>query len=145
VAAAEAAAFFCLVCAPPLAAPAPAAPREGVPVPRLVVVPRAGDGRGGETTLETERTLPADAAVGLLSLERSTLRGTLGGGGAGAALRALASDAAVGANKPDVGKEGRAAGKDGTPASAPAPAPEPAAFFDDGVLGRGVVLLENGV
>lgn len=116
-----------------------------MPVARLVVVPRAGDGREGEgeATLETERTLPADAAVGLLSLERSTLRGTLGGGGGGAALRALASDAAVGANKPDVGKEVRGAGTgtDGTPASALAPA----AFFEDGVLGRGGVVFENGV
>jgi hypothetical protein len=106
-----------------------------VPVPRLVADPRAGDGRGGEATLATERTLPADAAVGLLSLERSTLRGTLGGGGGGAALRALARDAAVGANRPDVGMEGRGTG--GMDASARA-----LAFFDDGVFGRGVTFAD---
>jgi hypothetical protein len=66
------------------------------------------------------RTFPADAAVGLLSRDRSTLRGTLGGGGGAGALRALASEAAVGAKRPDVGREARGA-----------------AFFDAGVLGRG--------
>ena len=87
------------------------------------------------------RALPADAAVGLLSLERSTLRGTLGGGGGGATLRALASEAAVGANRPDVGMDGRGTGgTDGTPAAGAAAASARAlAFFDDGVLGRGVV------
>jgi len=140
VASAVTAAFFGVMRAPPRPAP----PREGVPVPRLVAVPRAGDGREGETTLATERTLPADAAVGLLSLERSTLRGTLGGGGAGAALRALARDAAVGANRPDVGMEGRGTGgTDGTPAAAAVTASARAlAFFDDGVFGRGVVLAD---
>ena len=92
------------------------------------------------------RTLPADAAVGLLSLERSTLRGTLGGGGGGAALRALASDAAVGANRPDAGMEGRGTGgTDGTPVAAAAAAAASAralALFDDGVFGRGVVFAD---
>ena len=87
------------------------------------------------------RALPADAAVGLLSLERSTLRGTLGGGGGGATLRALASDAAVGANRPDVGMDGRGTGgTDGTPAAAAASA-RVLAFFDDGVFGRGVMFV----
>ena len=126
-----------------------APPREGVPVPRFAAVPRAGDDREGETTLATVRTLPADAAVGLLSLERSTLRGTLGGAGGGAALRALASDAAVGANRPDVGMEGRGtAGTGGVPAAAAAAAAASAralAFFDDGVFGRGVVFAEDVV
>jgi hypothetical protein len=89
--------------------------------------------------LAIERTLPADAAVGLLSRERSTLRGTLGGGGGNVALRALASDAAVGANKPDVGREGRGAWTGGVPTAL-----VPAALFDDGVLGRSVVF-EEGV
>ena len=110
------------ICAPPrAAAAAAAAPRDGPFVARLVVVPRTGDGRGGETTLATARTLPADAAVGLLSRERSTFRGTLGGTGGGGALRDLASEAAVGANRPDEGREGR----ETTPAC-----------FDDGVFGR---------
>lgn len=126
-----------------------APPREGVPVPRFATVPRAGDDRGGETTLATVRTLPADAAVGLLSLERSTLRGTLGGAGGGAALRALASDAAVGANRPEVGMEGRGtAGTGGVPAAEAAAAAASAralAFFDDGVFGRGVVFAESVV
>ena len=124
-----------------------APPREGVPVPRFATVPRAGDDRGGETTLATVRTLPADAAVGLLSLERSTLRGTLGGAGGGAALRALASDAAVGANRPEVGMEGRGtAGTGGVPAAEAAAASARAlAFFDDGVFGRGVVFAESVV
>lgn len=65
------------------------------------------------------RTFPADAAVGLLSRDRSTLRGTLGGGGGAGALRALASEAAVGAKRPDVGREARGA-----------------AFFGAGVFGR---------
>jgi hypothetical protein len=70
--------------------------------------------------------LPADAAVGLLSRERSTFRGcTLGGSGGGAALRDLASEAAVGANRPD---EGREEGREGREVVA--------AFFDDGVFGR---------
>ena len=136
------AAFFGAMCAPPRPAPVAAPPREGVPVPRLVAVPRAGDDRGGETALATVRALPADAAVGLLSLERSTLRGTLGGGGGGAALRTLASDAAVGANRPDVGMEGRGiGGTDGTPAAAAASA-RALAPFDDGVFGRGVVFAD---
>jgi hypothetical protein len=50
------------------------------------------------------RTFPADGAVGLLSRERSTLQGRLGGGGGGEAFRALVSEAAVGANKPVVGR-----------------------------------------
>src|SRR5260221_12299986 len=100
------------MCAPPRPAP----PREGVPVPRLVAVPRAGDGREGETTLATERTLPADAAVGLLSLERSTLRGTLGGGGGRAGFWALARGAACGGKSPSVGVAGR--GTTGTDAAA---------------------------
>ena len=79
-----------------------------------------------------KRILPAEAAVGLLSRDRSTLRGTLGGGGGGAALRALASDAAVGANKPDVGSEDRA------PAAA-------AAFLTDGVFGRKLGVFGRGV
>lgn len=118
-----------------------------MPVPRFATVPRAGDDRGGETTLATVRTLPADAAVGLLSLERSTLRGTLGGTGGGAALRALASDAAVGANRPEVGMEGRGtAGTGGVPAAEAAAASARAlAFFDDGVFGRGVVFAESVV
>jgi len=137
--------FFGAMCAPPRPAPVAAPPREGVPVPRLVAVPRAGDDRGGETTPATVRALPADAAVGLLSLERSTLRGTLGGGGGGAALRTLASDAAVGANRPDVGMDGRGTGgTDGTPAAAAAAAASARALapFDDGVFGRGVVFVE---
>jgi hypothetical protein len=95
-------------------------------------VPRPGDGRGGDATLAAARALPADAAVGLLSRERSTLRGTLGGGGGGAALRALASEAAVGANRPDVGRGGREAETDDTPGAAAVAA----AFFNDGVFGR---------
>lgn len=77
------------------------------------------------------RILPADAAVGLLSRERSTLRGTLGGCGGGGTLRTLASEAAVGANRPVVGKGGREAV---TPKTLPAAVA--AAFFDDGVFGR---------
>ncbi len=87
----------------------------------MAIVPRAGNDRGGEATLATARTLPADAAVGLLSRERSTFRGTLGGSGVGGTLRDLASEAAVGANKPDESREGREVA---------------AAFFDDGVFGR---------
>ena len=98
----------------------------------MAAVPRPGDGRGGDATLAAARTLPADAAVGLLSRERSTLRGTLGGGGGGAALRTLASEAAVGANKPDVGRGGREAETDDTPAAAAVVA----ALFSDGVFGR---------
>lgn len=96
------------------------APRETAPLPRLAAVPRP-DGRGGETTVATVRTFPADAAVGLLSRDRSTLRGTLGGGGGAGESRALASEAAVGAKRPDVGREVRGA-----------------AFFDAGVFGRAV-------
>jgi hypothetical protein len=92
----------------------------------LAVVTRAGDDRGGVTTLATARTLPADAAVGLLSRERSTFRGCeLGATGGGGALRDLASEAAVGANRPDEGREGGREGRE-----------EVAAFFKDGVLGR---------
>ena len=68
--------------------------------------------------MATVRTFPADAAVGLLSRDRSTLRGTLGGGGGAGALRALASEAAVGAKRPEVGREPRGA------------------VFDAGVFGR---------
>ncbi len=111
------------MCAPPRAA---ATPRDGLLASRLAVVPRAGDGRGDEATLTTARTLLADAAVGLLSRERSTFRGcTLGGSGGGGALRDLASEAAVGANRPD---EGREEGKEGREVAM--------AFFDDGVFGR---------
>ena len=53
----------------------------------------------------------------------------LGGGGGGGALRALASEAAVGANKPVVGRGGREADR-------PAVGAVPAACFDDGVFGR---------
>jgi hypothetical protein len=67
----------------------------------------------------TARTFPADAAVGLLSRERSILQGMLGGGGGGETLRALASEAAVGANKPVVGRGGHEAEKD--PPSVPFP------------------------
>lgn len=77
--------------------------------------------------MATVRTLLADAAVGLLSRERSTFRGcTLGGSGGGGALRDLASDAAVGANRPDEGREEGTEGREVV-----------AGFFDDGVLGRG--------
>lgn len=69
------------------------------------------------------RTFPADAAVGLLSRDRSTLRGTLGVGGGAGALRTLASDAAVGAKRPDVGREARGA-----------------ALFNAGVFGRAVAV-----
>ncbi len=101
------------------------APRDGPLVPRLAVVPRAGDDRGGEATLATARILPADAAVGLLNRERSTLRGTLGGNWGGGALRDLASEAAVGANRPDEGREGREEG-----------CKVAAVFLEDGVFGR---------
>jgi hypothetical protein len=100
-----------------------------MPKPRFIGV-TCPDGRGDDGTIVAVRTLPADAAVGLLSRERSTLRGTLGGGGGGAELRAFASEAAVGANRPD---EDRGA----TGADAPAAA---AAMFLDGVFG-----LEDGV
>jgi hypothetical protein len=63
----------------------------------------------------TARTFPADAAVGLLSRERLTLQGTLGGGGGGEALRALGSEVAVGANKPVVGRGGREAERPAVP------------------------------
>jgi hypothetical protein len=129
VVAVAATAFFGRTCAPPRATPLEAA-RECPPAPRLATVPRPGDGRGGEATLAATRTLPADAAVGLLSRERSTLRGTFCGGGGGAALRALASEAAVGANRPDVGREGREAATDDAPPATAAP------FFNDGVFGR---------
>ena len=69
--------------------------------------------------MATVRAFPADAAVGLLSRDKSTLRGTLGGGGGTGALRALASDAAVGAKRPDVGREARGV-----------------VFFGAGVFGR---------
>ena len=96
------------------------APRDTVLLPRLTaIVPRPAVGRGGETTGVTVRTFPADAAVGLLSRDRSTLRGTLGGGGGAGALRALASEAAVGAKRPDEGREARGA-----------------VLFDAGVFGR---------
>jgi hypothetical protein len=65
----------------------------------------------------------------LLSRERSTLQGTLGGGGGGEALRTLASEAAVGANKPVVGRGGREAER-------PAISAIPAACFDDAIFGR---------
>jgi hypothetical protein len=113
------------MCAPPRVA---AAPSDGLLVSRLAVVPRAGDGRGGEATLTTARTLPADAAVGLLNRERSTFRGCAldGSGGGGGALRDLASEAAVGANRPDEGKECREVEV----------AAAALGFFDDGVFGR---------
>ena len=95
-----------------------------------VVVAREGDGRGGDAALTTARTFPADAAVGLLSRERSTFRGTLGGSGGGGTLRDLAREAAVGANRPEEGS------KEARGVAAPAPAPAPAEFFDDGVFGR---------
>jgi hypothetical protein len=101
-----------------------APPRAAAVASRLTVVPRGGDGRGDEATLAIARTLLADAAVGLLNRERSTFRGALGGSGGGGALRDLASEAAVGANRPEEGsREGREV------AAA-------AAFFDDGVFGR---------
>jgi hypothetical protein len=103
-----------------------AAPRGTVPVLRLTGVP-CPDGRGGVGTLATIRALPAEAAVGLLSRDRSTLRGALGGGGGGAALRTFASDAAVGANRPD---EDRGVGGTEVVLSAVA------TFLDDGVFGR---------
>ena len=71
--------------------------------------------------MATVRTFPADAAVGLLSRDRSTLRGTLGGGGGAGALRALASEAAVGAKRPEVDARG---------------AVLLLLFFDAGVFGR---------
>jgi hypothetical protein len=95
------------------------APRETALLPRFTAVPRPDD-RGGETTAAAVRTFPADAAVGLLSRDRSTLRGTLGGGVGAGALRALASEAAVGAKRPDEGREVRGA----------------AVFLDAGVFGR---------
>jgi hypothetical protein len=104
-------------------------PPSGRPTPRFVGVPRPGDGRGAVATV---RIFPADAAVSLLSRNGSTLRGTLGGGGGGAALRALASDAAVGANRPDVGRDGRGVGVDNAPAAVAAAAE----FFAGGVFGR---------
>jgi hypothetical protein len=93
------------------------APRETALLlpPRLTAIPRP-DGRGGETkavaVAVTARTFPAEAAVGLLSRDKSNLRGTLGGGAGAGALRALASEAAVGAKRPDdvvVGREARGA------------------------------------
>ena len=95
--------------APPRAVAVPE-PRETVLPPRLTAIPRP-DGRGGETTAVAGRTFPAEAAVGLLSRDKSNLRGTLGGGAGAGALRALASEAAVGAKRPDdvVGREARGA------------------------------------
>ena len=114
-----------------------APPRDGPVASRLgVVVPRGGDGRGCEARLATARTLPADAAVGLLSRERSTFRGTLGGSGGGGALRDLASEAAVGANRPEEGVVGREGREVVAAAAAAAAAAAEAAFFDDGVFGR---------
>lgn len=57
------------------------------------------------------RALDNDAAVGLLSLSAASLLKVIfltGGGGGGGALRERASDAAVGANRPEDGVFGLA-------------------------------------
>jgi hypothetical protein len=74
----------------------------------------------------TAWTFPAGAAVGLFSHKRTTLQSMLGGGGGGE-LRALASKAAVGANKTVIGRGGREAER-------PAVGAIPTACFDGAVF-----------
>jgi len=76
----------------------------------------------------TAWTFPADAAVGLLSRERSTLQGMLRGGGGGETLQALASEVAVGANKLVVGRGDHEADR-------PTVCAVPTTCFDDAVFG----------
>ena len=74
------------------------------------------------------QTFPANTAVGLLSCKRSTLQGMLGGGGGGETLRAMVSEATIGANKLVV------VGRGGHEAERPAVGSVFAACFDDTVF-----------